>query len=166
MRPLALRWLQVLHIAICWVPALYYSITLTPNNSILHYKGYKRSNQIGSRITTPELSPSPTYRPVLAPYTGSHNSGLHLKNYRLEVDLQPQTFYSPTHLKDSKLEVELQPLHWLPVLHIALHCLHTDSLHPVLPQGVPIKIFLRTKQLFVFQTLYASKRLLVHKELT
>ena len=59
----------------------------------------------------PALAPSPTYRPVLAPYTGSHNSGLHLKNYRLEVDLQPQTFYSPTHLKDSKLVVELQPLH-------------------------------------------------------
>src|SRR6218665_3974407 len=27
---LALHWLSALHIALCWVPALYYSTTLTP----------------------------------------------------------------------------------------------------------------------------------------
>src|SRR6218665_2492661 len=101
---LALHWLSDLHIVLCWVPALYYSTTLTPNNSILHLKGSKHDNQTGCRITTPALAPSPIYRPVLAPYTGSHNSGLHLKNYRLEVDLQPQSSYSPIHLKDSKLD--------------------------------------------------------------
>src|SRR6218665_3938810 len=143
-----------------------YSPTQAPNNSVLHYKGSKHANQIGSRITTPELAPSPTYSPVLAPYTGSHNSGLHLKNYRLEVDLQPQTSYSPTHLKDSKLEVELQPSALAPnptySPALAPYRLHTSGS----TSRVPIKVFLRTKHLFIFQTLYASKRLLVHKELT
>src|SRR6218665_2032484 len=109
MRPLALYWLPVFNIALCWLPALYYGTTMTPNNSILHYKGSKQDNQTGSRIETPALAPSPTYSPGLAPYTGSHNSFLHIKNYRLEIDLHPQAPYSPTHLKDSKLEVDLQP---------------------------------------------------------
>src|SRR6218665_2013953 len=125
--------LSPIYIALCRLPIVL--IWLPQLGSSL--QGYKHANQIGSRIATPALAPSPTYSPALAQYTGSHNSGLHLKNYRLEIDLQPQTFYSPTHLKDSKLEVELQPLHWLPVLHIALHWPHTHSLHPVLPQGFP-----------------------------
>src|SRR6218665_2630394 len=109
MQPLALRWLSALHIALRRLPDLIMPIvwlpSLAPNNSVLLLKGSKHDNQTGCRITTPALAPNPAYRPVLAPYTGSHNSGLHLKNYRLEVDLQPQTFYSPTHLKDSKLVV-------------------------------------------------------------
>src|SRR6218665_3454528 len=125
---LALCWLSALHIDLCWVPALYYSPSLAPNNSILHYKATNMLTR--SKVELQPLNWLPVLHIELAPYTGPHNSGLHLKNYRLEVDLQPQTSYSPTHLKDSKLEVELQPLHWLPILH-------TDSLHPVLPQGFP-----------------------------
>src|SRR6218665_33371 len=73
MRPLAQRWLPVFNIVLCWLPALYYSTSLARNNSILHYKGYKRGNQIGIRFTTPELAPSPTYSPALAPYTDSRH---------------------------------------------------------------------------------------------
>ena len=57
LRPLALRWLPVFNIALCWLPALYYSTTLTPNNSILQYKGSKHSNQTRSRIATPTQAP-------------------------------------------------------------------------------------------------------------
>src|SRR6218665_2647556 len=66
--PMALRWLPVFNIALCRLPALYYSTTLTPNNSVLHYKGSKHDDQTGCRIATPELAPSPTYSPALAPY--------------------------------------------------------------------------------------------------
>src|SRR6218665_1835790 len=101
MRPLALRWLSALYIALCWVPALYYSPNPAPTTRFF----FSRAPNMITRLDV-ELQ-----LPTQATYTGSHNSGLHLKNYRLEVDLQPQTFYSPTHLKDSKLVVELQPLH-------------------------------------------------------
>src|SRR6218665_2359786 len=48
----------------------------------------------------------------------------------------------------TRLEVELQPIHRLPALAPSptySHTLapYTDSLHPVLPQGVPIKICAR-----------------------
>src|SRR6218665_2265720 len=115
MRPLALCWLSALYIALCrlplalvWLPTTRFFTTRAPNLVT------RLDVELYPLHRLPALAPSPTYRPVLAPYTGSHNSALHLKNYRLEVDLQPQTSYSPTHLKDSKLEVELQPLHWLP----------------------------------------------------
>src|SRR6218665_272326 len=70
----------------------------------------------------------------------------------------------------TRLDVELHPLHRLPAL--APSPTYSPALAPYrLPTSgstsrVPIKIFLRTKHLFVFQTSYASKRLLVHKELT
>src|SRR6218665_3900931 len=107
---LALHWLSALYIALRWLPI---ALVWLPTTRFF----ITRAPNIVTRLVVelhplhrlPALAPSPTYRPVLAPYTGSHNSGLHLKNYRLEVDLQPQTSYSPTHLKDSKLEVELQP---------------------------------------------------------
>src|SRR6218665_1780941 len=131
MRPLALCWLSALYIALCWVPALYYSSNLAPTTRFF----ISRAPNLVTRLDVelhplhrlPALAPSPIYMPVLAPYTGSHNSGLSLQNYQFEVDLQPQSSYSPIHLKDSKLEVELQPLHWLPVLHIAIRWLHTQT---------------------------------------
>src|SRR6218665_3845463 len=80
-------------------PCPQYSPSLAPNNSILHYKGSKHDNQTGSRIVTtgPALSPCPPYSPTLAPYFTHglvpHNSVFHLKNIRLEVDLQPQDLH-------------------------------------------------------------------------
>src|SRR6218665_1519654 len=128
MRPQALYWLSALYIALrrlpialVWLPTTRFFISRAPNMIT------RLDVELQPLHRLPVLAPSSTYRPVLAPYTGSHNSGLHLKNYRLEVDLQPQTFYSPAHLKDSKLEVELQPLHRLPVLHIAIRWLHTQT---------------------------------------
>src|SRR6218665_1322706 len=74
-------------------PCPQYSPSLAPNNSVLHYKGSKHANQIGSKIATPARAPSPQYSPVLAPYTGSHNPVLRLKDSRPEVDLKPHTLH-------------------------------------------------------------------------
>src|SRR6218665_3595094 len=98
MQPLALHWLSALYIALCRLPALHIALrrlpdlimhivwlpSLAPNNSVLHIKGSKHSNQTGCRIATSAMAPSPTYSHTLAPYTDSllwlHTSGSRSKH--------------------------------------------------------------------------------------
>src|SRR6218665_3842173 len=80
---LALRRLSALHITMCWLPALNVALVWLPTTRFF-------ISRAPNMITTsevelqplnwlPALAPSPTYSPVLAPYSGSHNPVLHLQ---------------------------------------------------------------------------------------
>src|SRR6218665_1890490 len=72
---LALHWLSVLHIALCWVPALYYSPAMAPTTRFFITRAPNMVTRLDVELQPlprlPALAPSPTYSPTLAPYTDS-----------------------------------------------------------------------------------------------
>src|SRR6218665_1359690 len=78
-----LNWLPALALSPTYnhvlAPCPQYSPTLAPNNSVLHLKGSKHDNHIGSRIATPALAPYPGSLHRLSA-SGSTSRGSHKKD--------------------------------------------------------------------------------------
>src|SRR6218665_71352 len=152
-RPMALHWLPARHIAVRWLPALHIDLHWLPTTRFF----ISRAPNMVTRLEV-ELQPL-FWLPGLVHYTGSHNSVLHIKNSRLEVDLQPQALQWIPQLGSSSQELHIGSRIATPTV---APCTTFTGFFSGSTSRVSIKVFLRIKQLFVFQTVYVSKRLLLH----